>query len=120
MKKKFPSSPNDISQQDRRLLVLSIAVILLFASALISWFGDPAWSTFVASSCGRMGIVLGALWLAWPSLRRPASWLPPGIAVACVISLLVLAARPRLVIVVVPLLISLATLATFIRGFRGQ
>ena len=109
------------TQEDRyrRLLTLVISISLLVGSLLAWLYGDPGWSTFASAALGRMGLVLGALWLAWPSLRRPASWLPPGIAVACIIGLMVLAARPRLVVVVIPIIGGLTMLATVIRGVRG-
>lgn len=99
------------------MLVISIAMI---AGALAAWqFGDESWSVFVTAALGRIGIVMGALWLAWPSLQRPASWLPPGIAVACVLALVVLAANPKLVVFVIPAIGALTVLATIVRATRS-
>ena len=65
------------SKQDpRRSLVLVIAVVLI---ALWIWMTNRAEQTAnvkAISAAGRIGLVMGALWFAWPNLRRPASWLP--------------------------------------------
>ncbi len=103
----------------RRITVGAIAVFLLITSALMTfWQGPGGSASFAASASGRIGLVLAALWLAWPSLRRPASWLPPGVAVLCVIALAAIAAQPRLIIVAVPAIAALIALATFVRTFR--
>ena len=103
-----------------RILVLVIAIAML-GGALAAWkYGDETWSTFASAAMGRIGLVMAALWLAWPSLQRPARWLPPGIAVACVIGLMVLAAKPRLIFVVLPAIGTLTVLTGMVRGFRGS
>jgi hypothetical protein len=106
--------------QLRRRLVLVLSVILLMTSAVVSWrFGDDSTARFAASAAGRVGLVMAALWLAWPSLRRPAAWLPPGIAVGLVIALAIIAAQPRLIVVVLPAMGLLFTLGSILRAFRG-
>ncbi|WP_235033228.1 hypothetical protein [Rubripirellula obstinata] len=115
-------SPSDsISDwQMRRRLVLVISVVLLIVSAFVSWqFGNDSTARFAASASGRIGLVMAALWLAWPSLKRPAAWLPPGIAVGLVVALAVVAAQPRLIIVAVPAIGILFTLASVVRSFRS-
>ena len=104
----------------RRTLVLILAVVLLIGSAAAWWLGREGAATFAAAAMGRIGLVMGALWLAWPSLRRPARWLPPGVAVLGVVALGVLAASPRLVIVVIPAFSVLIALGAVVRGFRGN
>ncbi|QDT09594.1 hypothetical protein [Planctomycetes bacterium K23_9] len=106
--------------QARRAMVLFLSIGLLVGALLAWWFGDKTWSTFASAAMGRIGLVMAALWLAWPSLTRPARWLPPGIAVACVLGLIVLAAQPRLVVFVLPAIGVLTFLATIARGIRGR
>jgi drug/metabolite transporter superfamily protein YnfA len=104
----------------RRIAVGAIAVVLLITSALMTfWPGQAGSANFVASASGRIGLVLAALWLAWPSLARPASWLPPGVAVLCVIALVVIATRPQLIVVAIPALAGLTALAALARTFRN-
>jgi hypothetical protein len=100
-------------------MVLCLSIGLLLSAILAWWFGDKSWSTFASAAMGRIGLVLGALWLAWPSLSRPAKWLPPGIAVACVLGLIVLAAQPRFVVFVLPAIGLLTFVASIARSFRG-
>jgi hypothetical protein len=61
---------------------------------------------------------MAALWLAWPSLRRPAKWLPPGLLAIVLVAVGACAVQPRLVFVLVPLVGGLITFAGFIRFFR--
>lgn len=103
----------------RRIVVGLLAIVLLVVSAATTlWLGDAGSANFAAAASGRIGLVLAALWLAWPSLRRPASWLPPGIPVLCVIGLAAIAAQPRLIVVAIPAMGVLTLLATFARTFR--
>jgi hypothetical protein len=111
---------NDSEPRDyRRLCVLVLAILLLLASGVVSWrYGQAGSAKFVAAASGRIGLVLAALWLAWPSLRRPARWLPPGFAVMGVVVLAMLAAQPRLIVVAVPAMAALLALATVIRSLK--
>ncbi len=77
-----------------------LGVVALGLSAVSAWGwlrGDEA----LAGVTVRVGLVFGAVWLAWPSLvavpRR--SWL------VVTIALIVLVARPRAAIVVIPVLL---------------
>jgi len=61
----------------RRLLAGLIAVTLLAAAALL-WI-LPGVSTSQGAvlwrgACGRIGIVMAALWMAMPTRTRPAAW----------------------------------------------
>jgi hypothetical protein len=113
------SRPSDLSD-GRRITVGALAVVLLITSAMLTfWPSQAGSSNFAAASfTGRIGLVLAALWLAWPSLQRPASWLPPGIPILCVVALAVTAANPRLIVVAIPAIGALTLLATFVRTFR--
>ena len=85
------------------------------------WYGDVgATSRFASESLLRIAIVLGCLWMAWPSLKRPAAWLPAGVAGACLVGLMAIAARPKLVVMVVPVVGVIATLATVKRMFSSR
>ena len=98
-----------------------LAIGLLIASGAVTiWGHQDGSSKFAAAATGRIGLVLVALWLAWPSLRRPAAWLPPGVAVAGVVVLAVLAAQPRLIFVAIPAFGALLAIATIVRVFKGQ
>lgn len=106
-----PDSPPDY----RRLMVLLLGILFGACSFAAWWWGAGGSGNFATGAMGRIGLVFVALWLAWPSLQRPASWLPPGMAVGCVVLLAVLAARPRLVMVAVPVFLGLLTLSAIVR-----
>ena len=111
-------SPENTSDY-RRTLVLVLAIGLLLIYVFVSWRYEQSGSAkFAAAATGRIGLVMAALWLAWPSLQRPAKWLPPGIAVLGVVMLAVLAAQPRLIIVAIPAFGGLLALATFVRSIK--
>ena len=98
---------NDFRRSDRdgrRWLLAGLTVLATAVAAVVWWASDgSAASSFVAASAFRIAVVLGCLWMAWPSLKRPMDWLPAGVAGTCLIGLMVIAARPRLVVLVVPL-----------------
>ena len=100
------------------VLVLSIGLLLISGVATF-WFGEAGSSKFLAAACGRIGLVMAALWMAWPSLRRPASWLPPGVAIIGVGVLALLAAQPRLIVVAIPAIGTLIVVGSIIRLMKG-
>lgn len=109
------SRPTD----NRRVMVGVIAVALLLICGVLSWkFGSADSARVVIAATGRIGLMMAALWLAWPSLKRPARWLPPGIAMAGVVGLAVVAARPTLILVVLPAIGTIAAITVFVRGLK--
>lgn len=73
---------------------------------------------FASNSILRIGIVLMALWLALPALKKPLSWLPPGIVAVCLVMIGVLAAQPKLIFVLAPaagVVLAIGGLARFMR-----
>lgn len=101
-------------------MALVMGVCLLIAAVLSWWLIEGSSGKFAAAACGRIGLVLVALWLAWPSLRRPAQWLPAGAPVIGVIALIVVAAQPRLIIPAIPIVGMLITISAFARAFRRR
>lgn len=100
-------------------MILVCAIVLLTTYAVIVWYeGQRGGYKMLANATGRVGLVMAALWIAWPNLRRPINWLPPGIAVAGVIAIGVIAARPALAIVAIPAVGTLLALATVVRGLK--
>ena len=61
----------------RRMLVGVVAITLLTA-ALVLWILPGASANQATlmwrAGCGRMGVVVAALWLAMPTRSRPAAW----------------------------------------------
>ena len=48
----------------RRLLALVISITMLIVALAAWWFSAGSTGKFVAAACGRIGLVMGALWLA--------------------------------------------------------
>ncbi|WP_246114379.1 hypothetical protein [Rubripirellula tenax] len=113
------SSTDSPATDPRRLMVLVISIVLLVACGVVTWkFGSDGSARFLSAATGRVGLLMAALWLAWPSLKKPARWLPPGIAVAGVIGLAVIAVRPQLALVVFPAIATVGAITVFVRGLR--
>lgn len=101
-------------------LLLAIAATAYLTNWLTDWTGSQSTSEFIVSAMTRIGLVIGAIWLAWDSMRRPAQWIPPGLAVAGVVGIIVVAAQPKLIFAIVPLLGGLAVFTSIIRAVRRR
>lgn len=126
------SARRDVSQGSdgwafRRRLVGGVAVLMLivagvgqFTGVIEEWSGSASTGRFTVAALTRIGLVLGAIWLAWDSLRKPARWLPPGLALVGVIGIVMVAAQPKLVIAILPLFGFLTIFTSVLRAFRGD
>jgi len=101
-------------------LLLPLAIFFALLSVGAWYLGFGFGSGFGGASLIRLSLVLGALWWAWPSIRRPARWLPPGIATVVLVAIGACAVQPRLAFALVPLAGSLIAFAGFARYFRGR
>jgi hypothetical protein len=81
-----------------------IAIVLLTAAAILA-IVQPE-NEALAPGCLRIGLVMGALWLAQPQLARLPGWLMAG----AVIVILVTALRPKLFLVAIVVLVAVAIL----------
>jgi hypothetical protein len=86
------------------VFALSGLVLLLVKGA-----SDSQWSMF-ASICIRVGLMLGAIWLAFPQMVGLARRFPPWLMATVAISGLVVAARPRLILYLGPVVAAIAFL----------
>lgn len=110
------AKPRDL----RRPLVLALSVSLLVVGGAIYVTADGDAAAFGANGMLRIGLVFGGLWLAWDSLRKPARWLPPGLAVLGVIGMAMVAAQPKMLIAVLPAFTVLLTVGSIVRAIRGK
>ncbi|MEL6110038.1 MAG: hypothetical protein AAFU85_28840 [Planctomycetota bacterium] len=108
-----PSSP-----EIRRWLALAISIVLMITAFVIWLTATDSSGEFFAAACGRIGLVLGAIWLAWPSLKRPARWLPAGAPVIGVVALIMIAAQPRLILPAMMIVPALIAFSAVVRMFR--
>lgn len=90
----------------------AIALIsLILGIAGIAYYGvDDSQTSLAAGMSLRIGLVLGALWLAMPQFKRLSGNAPPwaiGIVILC---LMIVIARPRTIVVLGPVLLVLGAL----------
>ena len=102
------------------------AVILVFAVGLLTWgaageiSSDQIGKSVFNAALLRVGFVLLACWIAYPIIRRPASWLPPGATAVGVILIGATVFNPKLLIVLIPLFSALLGFGAFVRFFRSS
>jgi len=109
---------NEMFADGRRSIVLLVAIVMLCTSMASWWWGESSFARFSSAALGRMGLVLAAIWMAWPSLRRPAAWFPAAVPVIGIVALMVLAAQPRLLFAVLPAAGMLMALSVVVKMFR--
>lgn len=84
------------------LLLIVIGGITLVTRGV----GDESTTPF-AAGCIRVGLVLGALWLALPQITAFFARAPRWLLVASAIGLIIGAVKPWLLLIIVPVLIAL-------------
>ena len=82
----------------RRLGFGIAAVFFLIAGCYFWWRSPRGAEIWVQGAAVRIGLVLTAIWLAYPELKRIPGWL----SAVLLIAFAVVAIRPRLVVVVAP------------------
>ena len=88
-----------------RLHVIGLIGLISFVLGLVQiarddWeLGASAWS----GPAIRIGIVLGALWLALPEIHRVLSRIPDWLLGPMAVGLLVVLVRPKLLLIVIPI-----------------
>lgn len=94
----------------RRTALGILALAFLMAAGGIFLRGLAHEYTLVLSVCLRMGLVLGAMWLAYEQAHEMIRSTPPWVMGGAALGLLVIVVRPRAIIVVGPLLAGAAAL----------
>jgi hypothetical protein len=88
----------------RRHAIGIIAIVLLLgAGALWIWRLETTWYLPLKSACTRLGPCMAVLWLAYPDVKRLPAWLLPTIPLL----LAILAYKPRLFLIALPVVILL-------------
>lgn len=92
---------------NRTLLGLCALGLLLVGGITLARGANDATSTSFAAGCLRVGLVLGAIWLALPQIHRMLATTPRWLLVALGIGLVVIIVRPWLALIVIPILAAL-------------
>jgi hypothetical protein len=94
---------------NRTLLGLLALVIFLagIGTLLLAPRDNNNTALSVAGGMIRVGLVLGALWLALPSIAGVLTRTPKWVLTAAVIGIVICVVRPQLLLLVVPLLLAL-------------
>ena len=104
----------------RRWLILIIAIILLLVGGVGEIRSERLATSFSNMAFLRVGLLLLACWIAYPMLRKPVAWLPPGAVAVGVILLGAVAASPRLLPFLIPVFGALLALGAFVRYLRPK
>ena len=83
--------------------LLGILAVLLFAAGLLLLLSpsNTDWQQAMLGSTVRIGLVLFAVWLAYPQLSRVPTWMFRAVLAAS----LIVAWRPKLALLAIPLLV---------------
>jgi hypothetical protein len=87
-------------------LVTLLLLIVGGATLVTRGAGDESKTPF-AAGCIRVGLVLGALWLALPQITAFFARAPRWLLVASAIGLIICAVKPWLLLILVPALVAL-------------
>jgi len=90
--------------------LFAIAFLTAAIGLHFSWGSSNDNSLWVTAVCARVGVLLGAIWLALPQLAQVADRTPPWFAGGAVFVGLITAIRPRWIIYILPLLAAMAVL----------
>jgi hypothetical protein len=90
----------------------AIALVSLILGIIgIAYYGvDDSQTSLLSGMCLRIGLVLGALWLALPQFKRLSGSAPPWAVGIVTLCLVIVIARPRTIVVLGPILLVLGAL----------
>lgn len=94
----------------RRHLLGIFAIGFLTGWIGLLTFGSSDDNVWMASICMRVGFTLGAIWLAFPQAVEIAERFPPWLIACIAIGGLVIIARPRAAVYVLPALLLIGAL----------
>ncbi len=90
-----------------RRTALGLLAVTLVTGAVYFSLRPPEsvnWRAWLLPACVRMGALTAALWMAWDDLQRLPRW----VLSATLVALLLVAIKPRLFLVIIPLVAALA------------
>ncbi len=122
MVSQLKSNPNNDAggqpSHAKRTALLVMAIGLLGWGAIGEATADRLGQSVSNAAVIRVGMILLAVWIAFPLLSRPATWLPPGSMAVALILIGATVTQPKLLIVLIPLFSALLGVGAAIRYFR--
>ena len=97
----------------RRILIGILSLLFLGAAGTIYLRGVTDQNVFLLSVCQRVGLVLGAMWLAYEQVLKIGQRSPPWLLGCIGLCLAVIVVRPKAILIVGPLLAAVAVLQFF-------
>ena len=104
-----------------RRLALGCFSFLFLVAAAVQLYRDgiaSAESSMMASICLRVGLVLGATWLAYPQLRQVGQRVPPWFLGTVFLALIFVLIKPRAILAIAPILAAIAVLQYLAQLFK--
>ena len=102
----------------RRTLLGILALSFLLTAGGLFFLGFASEYTLVLSASLRMGLVLGALWLAFDQVHEIVRRTPPWVMGGIALGMIVVVVRPRAILAMAPLLAGAAALHWFGRFLK--
>jgi hypothetical protein len=90
--------------------LFGIAFLLTGVGLLVAKGTNDAQWSMLASVCIRVGLMLGAIWLAFPQIVGLTKRFPPWLMATIGVAGIVVAARPRMIVYLGPLVAAIALL----------
>jgi len=116
-----------MSPQIRRHALGIIALVLLAAAAgLLSGLApglDENLADMYGSMCLRIGMTLGAAWLAFPQIMALTAWCSPRLLLTLALGLVVVVVRPKafpLIVLLVALVVVLEVVGWILKPLRSS
>ena len=112
-----PVKNSDSTKIEVNRPLVGVIALLCLITAGVLWQMPDSNDMWVAGFM-RAGLMTGAIWLALPTKNRAAAWanVSPWTLNGVIGGIVATAARPRVLLALVPLLISLAIIGKFLRG----
>ncbi len=96
----------------RHLLgILSLVLLAGAVYGLLRYGTAESQASMLSSMCLRIGLVLGAIWLAFPQVRQLSGTMSPWMVAPFALLGIIVLARPRTAVVMVPIALALGVLA---------
>ncbi|NQV28444.1 MAG: hypothetical protein HQ518_29170 [Rhodopirellula sp.] len=112
-----PEQNRDSTKIEVNRPLVAVIAFSCFVVAAVLWQMPDANDMWVAGFM-RAGLMTGAIWLALPTKKRAAAWanVSPWTLFGVVGGVIAAAARPKVLLAMIPILISLAIVGKLLKG----